>query len=680
MIDMKGENGVLRMGTESFPSIFQNTSAGIVIASPAGVLLDANPAFCSFLGYTRDELLKRHVLDITHPGDYEETHARLSEAMAGRTNSFTLKKRYIRKDGTTVWGQVSSNWFFDEKSRPLHSVAIIQDITEQKCMEEALIESEERFRATFNQAAVGLAHAGLDGHWLRVNQKLCDIVGYSEEELKRLAFQDITHPDDLQTSMDWHQRMLAGEIQHYAFEKRYLRPDGSAVWANVTVSLVRESAGSSGYLLAVVEDIAERKRTEERLRQVHDELERHVTERTADLAKTIAALQEEVAERISAEKALRKSEERYVLAALGANDGIWDWDFETGEAYVSPRWKSMLGYGENEMKDVIGEWKRAIHPDDYDDAMLHLHNYLEGGAPEYRMEYRLRHKDGSYRWILTKGACFRNPQGKAYRMAGSHTDITERKLAEQALQKEMLERMQAMEELRIKDQMLMQQSRHAAMGEMIGNIAHQWRQPLNALGLMIQGLMVSYEYGEFSKEQLEASVNNAMRIVFHMSQTIDDFRNFFRPDKEKVVFKAGLVVAKAVSLIEGSFRDQQITVDVHTVDDPMVNGYPNEYSQVLLNILINARDAFLEHTVINPQVLVKLFTENHRTVVTITDNAGGIPAGIMDKIFDPYFTTKGPDKGTGVGLFMSKTIIEKNMNGRLAARNTGDGAEFRIEV
>jgi len=219
------------------------------------------------------------------------------------------------------------------------------------------------------------------------------------------------------------------------------------------------------------------------------------------------------------------------------------------------------------------------------------------------------------------------------------------------------------------------------MGEMIGNIAHQWRQPLNTLGLIIQELPMNYELGVFTKEHLDASVSRAKQVIYHMSQTIDDFRNFFRPDKEKIPFKINDAIARTIPLIDGSFREQQITIATDAPDEIFIHGYQNEYSQVILNILANARDAFVERPTDLPRVvLIRLYRENDRAVLTITDNAGGIPEEILGKIFDPYFTTKGPDKGTGVGLFMAKTIIEKNMNGILSARNSGDGAEFRIEV
>ncbi len=248
------------------------------------------------------------------------------------------------------------------------------------------------------------------------------------------------------------------------------------------------------------------------------------------------------------------------------------------------------------------------------------------------------------------------------------------------LQQETAEHLQAIQALRGKDRLLTQQSRQAAMGEMIGNIAHQWRQPLNALGIIIQSLSLTYEAGELNGEYLATTESTAMQIISHMSQTINDFRNYFKPDKENVLSPVSRAVSKTVSLIEESFNRQQITIEVEETGDPVVNGYPNEYSQVLLNILANARDAFSDQGIKDPKVFINICSEDGRAVVTIADNAGGIPENIMDKIFEPYFTTKAPDKGTGVGLFMSKTIIEKNMNGRLTARNTCNGAEFRIEV
>ncbi|WP_224982394.1 hybrid sensor histidine kinase/response regulator [Geomonas agri] len=249
-----------------------------------------------------------------------------------------------------------------------------------------------------------------------------------------------------------------------------------------------------------------------------------------------------------------------------------------------------------------------------------------------------------------------------------------------ALTQETAERLQALEELRKKDEVLMQQSRQAAMGEMIGNIAHQWRQPLNAVGLLVQDLTLSYEYGNFSRDYLESSTGKIMQMVRHMSQTIDDFRNFFTPDKEKTEFHLEKVLRRTLALIDGSLNDKGITIELQAGAVPAVVGHPNEFSQVLLNIMNNAMDAFGERKVRAPRLKVVLSSHEERAVVTIADNAGGISEEVIDRIFEPYFTTKEQGKGTGIGLFMAKNIVEKSMNGSLTVRNTGEGAEFRIEV
>lgn len=259
-------------------------------------------------------------------------------------------------------------------------------------------------------------------------------------------------------------------------------------------------------------------------------------------------------------------------------------------------------------------------------------------------------------------------------------EIDERIRIEQALQAETAVRLKMQMELHEKELLLLQQSRLAAMGEMIGNIAHQWRQPLNMLGLLAQELPMTYKIGEFNTEYLEANVKKMLETIRHMSKTIDDFRNFARPDRERVDFSMLQMIEKTVSLLEGSLSVHQIRTAVVAACDPVVNGYPNELSQALLNIMINARDALVAQMVTAPTITIEIGMEGDRCIVTIADNAGGIPEEIIDKIFDPYFTTKGPDKGTGIGLYMAKIIIEKNMGGRISVRNTADGAEFRIEL
>jgi PAS domain S-box-containing protein len=270
-------------------------------------------------------------------------------------------------------------------------------------------------------------------------------------------------------------------------------------------------------------------------------------------------------------------------------------------------------------------------------------------------------------------------------------DITERKRVEQslALKQQQLEELnrsleqrvkQAVDELRQKDRLLIHQSRQAAMGEMINNIAHQWRQPLNNIGLIIQNLQLQYEAGEMDSEQMAAEVGTAMDIIAYMSRTIDDFRNFFHQDKVRRTFLVNEMVSRALDFLLPSLKSCGIDVECQEEPNVTVEGYPSEYMQALLNILNNAKDVLLERRVERPLIGIRIFRENRRSVVTIRDNGGGIREDVLPRIFDPYFTTKEQGKGTGIGLYMSKAIIEKSINGRLMARNVNGGAEFRIEV
>jgi C4-dicarboxylate-specific signal transduction histidine kinase len=255
-----------------------------------------------------------------------------------------------------------------------------------------------------------------------------------------------------------------------------------------------------------------------------------------------------------------------------------------------------------------------------------------------------------------------------------------RKKSEQSLYEETLGRLRAVEALREKDQMLVRQSSRAALGEMINNIAHQWRQPLNVISMIIQSLQLRYESGKLTSKEMNSDIQNVMENIMHMSQTIEDFRNFFKQDKVKQEFFISEAVNRAMSLVSASLENHNIKVEIKTEDDATVIGYQNEYSQVLLNIISNTCDACFEHKVSNPRIFICIARERERSVLYIRDNCGGIPDDMISRIFDPYFTTRGPDKGTGIGLYMSKMIIEQNMGGHLTASNVGGGAEFRIEV
>jgi PAS domain S-box-containing protein len=222
------------------------------------------------------------------------------------------KTKVIGADGEHIdfWCTASvAEWH--EDGRPKMVVEISRDISEKNKINVALRESEERFRGTFEQAAIGIAHVSPEGHFIRINQRFCDITGNTKEEMLKLTFQDITHPDDLDTDLENVFQMLSDKIQTYSMEKRYLKKNGSIVWVNLTVSLVRESSGEPKYFISAVENITKQKQAEQALKVAHDKLEHRVKERTQELIEINQQLRREIADHEKTEEALSLSEERY---------------------------------------------------------------------------------------------------------------------------------------------------------------------------------------------------------------------------------------------------------------------------------------------------------------------------------------------------------------------------------
>jgi PAS domain S-box-containing protein len=263
----------------SVEEVLHQMPAGVVIVeAPSGKILFVNrqtqqwaeeylgQSVSSELAYLRDlhDVDENGISKIRHPDGrpYEMEEWPLMRSIRDGEEVRDWEYFYTLADGSHLWLRANSSPIYDEEGRIVAGVLVTHDITEPKMAEEKLREREERFRATFEQAAVGIAHTALDGRWLRVNQKLCDILGYTREELLQKTFQEITHSDDLEPNLEYRRQLLTGEKGSFSMEKRYVRKDGSIVWGNLTASLGREPSGEPGYIIHVIEDITERKRVE----------------------------------------------------------------------------------------------------------------------------------------------------------------------------------------------------------------------------------------------------------------------------------------------------------------------------------------------------------------------------------------------------------------------------------
>ena len=231
-----------------------------------------------------------------------------------------------------------------------------------------------------------------------------------------------------------------------------------------------------------------------------------------------------------------------------------------------------------------------------------------------------------------------------------------------------------------KQSLLQQQAKMAAMGEMIGNIAHQWRQPLNALSALNVRLGMKHRMGNLDDEEMKKFKEKSNTIIQNMSATIDDFKNFFQPDKVKETFCINDAIDLAIRFVSDAYNQHSINIILNINDNIMIDSYKNELIQVLLNILNNSKDAIVENNIQTPTLTISSKELDCQVIITILDNAGGIKEDILERIFEPYFTTKFKNHGTGIGLYMSKMIIEKSMKGSLVSQNSEEGLLTTITI
>lgn len=233
---------------------------------------------------------------------------------------------------------------------------------------------------------------------------------------------------------------------------------------------------------------------------------------------------------------------------------------------------------------------------------------------------------------------------------------------------------------REKDRMMLLQSRQASMGEIIESVAHQWKQPLNTISLLL------YEIDELSKGKLENyayvkdKITDIYKVIRYMSDTIDDFRSFFIPGREKKLFPLADSVIQTSKFLEAEFRHTGIEIEFDLDRSLIFNGFQNEITQVVLNILNNAKDAFLEKEIKNPLLRIQIKRNGSNALIIIEDNAGGIPEEILPEIFNAYVSSKRESKGTGLGLYIARSIVENNLGGKITAKNSENGAEFIIDL
>jgi two-component system sensor kinase FixL len=496
---------------------------------------------------------------------------------------------------------------------------MIQRARELEQANATLRDSEERFHQAFEFAPVGMALHTLDGMPVQVNRALCEMLGFDHQELLAKSIPEIVHPGDLQASQQDRERLLSGAVRSYQSERRVLGKDGQVVWAHLNVALLRDAAGQPCYFITHLRNVTRRKRAEEEL---------------------------------------RASEERFALAVAGARDAIWDWDIEANRLYVSPHWSRVLGLEVRERIFPAEAWLDRVHPDEKHQIVDDLMAHLDGRTPSFESEHRLRHADGSYRWVSSRGLCLRDASGTAYRIAGSVADVSQRKQAEA--------------ELREREAQLAHVLRLTTVNQMATGLAHEINQPLAAIVNYAKGCSRRLDGDNRGDGELRHAIERIASEALRAGEIIHRLRQLVRkepPRRERIDLNG--LIADALRFVDSDLRDLAIRVDLDLCKEPVcVDADGVQIEQVVLNLVRNALDAIRAAADGRRELRISTRSVGGVGEVEIRDNGGGLPDGESELIFAPFFTTK--TDGLGMGLSISLSIIETH-GGRLWARANAEG-------
>jgi PAS domain S-box-containing protein len=624
--ERKNSEEALRESEARYCTLFERTANPILVIDNKGNYIDGNKAALRFLECSRDELLGMNVVDTIPTGKEKmlEEHLPLWETGGILETEYFVKGRVKNMILTITPGM----WL----GRPV-VYGNGTDITERKRAEEAVRESEERFRSTFAQAAVGMAHLTPKGSFLRVNQKFCRILGYTSDELLQLTVQEISHPDDLNNDLALGEKLIKGLISTYSMEKRYLHKDGTYIWTNLTGSLVRNGAGEPEYFIGVIEDITERKRDEEEL---------------------------------------RKSEARYRELVQNANSAIIRWKADGTMTFFNEYAQNFFGYSADE---VIGKHVGMLVPQqestgaDLSDLVREIM-----ANPEQYVNYVNENvrKDGSRAWMTWTNKPIFNDQGKVAEILAVGNDITERKRAEAEREK-----LQAQ---------LTQAQKMEAVGQLAGGVAHDFNNMLNVINgyaeLLLNDLPPDSPYGPRLQEILKAGRQSAdivrQLLAFARKQTIDP-----------QVLDLNEIMGDMLKMLRNLIGENIDLAWMPEHDLWQVKMDPVQLNQMLANLAINGRDAIADvgrltietANVVLDQEYCSMhqgFIPGEYVLVAVSDDGVGMDAKTQSQLFEPFFTTKEPGKGTGLGLATVYGIVKQNRGFINVYSEPGEGTTFRV--
>ena len=624
----RNAEAALRDSEERYRRTFEMAGSGLAHVDLEGRFQRVNRRLCEFFGYSESELVGMLVKDLSHPEDRDLADASRSKVLAGEIDSARLEKRYLHKDGGVVWANIAIAMERDAAGRPQYAISVIDDVTARREADAALRESEERYRRTFELAGSGVAHIALDRKFIRVNRRLCEILGYPEHELIGMTGRQISHPGDLDVINSQRAKLYAGEIDRVRVEKRYVRKDRSIVWVAFSMVVERNERGEPIYEIAIFDDITERRR---------------------------------------AEAAVRESEERFRSLTQLSSDWYWEQDAQFGLTFMSRRMGERTGL---DASAYIGRkrWDQpALNLTDADWAGHRAQ--LERHEPFRNFEMERPNPTGGTRWISVSGEPIFDEAGAFLGYRGVGSDITERKRAEAELRRAHDEVAQKADEL---------QRSNAELEQFAYVASHDLQEPLRMVSSYTQ--LITKRYGDKLNDEAKEFMHYVVDGAARMKQLIEDLLAYSRVGTKGKEFKPmqmEAAVRRAITNLRSAIEESSAAVTWDPL--PTVVGDEAQLGQLYQNLFGNALK-FRGPGV--PRIHVSAAERDADWQFTIADNGIGIEPQYFERIFMLFqrLHTMGDYPGTGIGLAICKKVVERH-GGRIWVSSTpGEGSQFHFTL
>lgn len=623
---------------EYFRASFDQSAVGIAHTAVDGKWLRVNQKLCDMLGYDKSELLSKKFQDFTHPDDLAASLKALRKLTRDKLPTYAFEKRYIKKDGTTVWANLTISTLRDSKGKIKHFISVIENITKRKKAEEDVKESEARFRATFDQAAVAMSIVGLDGKWIRLNAAYIKTFGYSEKELAQIDFVKLTHPSDRASDKQAVAKLLKGEINKYIKEKRYLHKNGSIVWGMAHAALVKNDEGVPQYFVTAIQDVTARKHMEETL-QISETRYRTMIEQSPLSTQIL-------------------SPDGRTLQVNKAWEKLWGAKLEHLKDYNMLKDKQLIDLGIMPYIKKGFKGKPTFIP-----AVRYEPNKTIAGVNAV-----------PYRWVQAYIYPVKASKGSISEVVLVHEDITDSKQHEDNMHQanDLLKEQQ--KELEILNQ---------SKDDFIALASHQLRTPATAikqlLGLFVEGLQPISEDHLYIIKKAYKSNERQLKIVNSLLKVaqVDSGRIVLRKKDTDIV----ILLENIVEELHETFAARNQTINFPATPAGLSVLADKQYLHIAIeNIVGNAS----KYTHKNGSISIAVTPEKGFVKISIKDNGVGIARGDIKELYEKFkrIPNELSEKvgGVGLGLYWTNKIINLHGGSIGVVSELGKGTTFDIRI